>query len=97
MHLDILHPYLEQIDFETKTLNQTFFNEALVKLEPLVEQLMRSEMTNLLNTLYRLDVSEEKVKYILFGNHEEKASKMLAEAILQREIVRKIFRQKYQS
>lgn len=94
-YLEVISPYLEKIDTPETTLDQSVFDEALQKLEPVVEQMLRGDMNLVFNVLYRLDVSEEKVKYILFGTHEEKASKLLAEAILQREIVRRIFRLKY--
>jgi len=94
-YLEILQPYLSVIKTDKQTLDQEAFQEALQKLEPYIEQLLRGNMGDVLNLLYRLDISEEKVKYILFGNHQEPTSKLLAEAILQREIVRRIFRLKY--
>jgi hypothetical protein len=94
-YLDVITPYLNQIDTPETKLDQVVFDEALSKLEPIVEQMLRGDMNLVFNALYRLDIAEEKVKFILFGDHNEKASKLLAEAILQREIVRRIFRLKY--
>ncbi len=96
-YLQTIEPYINLITTPNSVLDTPLFEEALSKLEPVVEQMLRGDMSLVLNILYRLDIAEEKVKYILFGNHKEKASKLLAEAILQREIVRKIFRLKYSS
>ena len=94
-YLEVISPYLAKIDTPGAKLDKSVFNEALLKLEPVVDLMLRGDMNIVFNVLYRLDVSEEKVKFILFGTHEEKASKLLAEAILEREIVRRIFRLKY--
>jgi hypothetical protein len=93
--LELISPFLDTIDSIDKEIDQEMFEQYVLKLEPLVSKALQSDMQLLLNTLYRLDVYEEKVKYILFGNHEEKASLLLSRAILEREIVRKIFRLKY--
>ena len=94
-HLQIISPYLVDITAEQKTLNQKVFDEVMAKLEPYVAHLLTGNMNDVFSLLYRLDVSEEKVKFILFGDHEEQTSKLLAEAILQREIIRRYYRLKY--
>lgn len=96
-HLKIIEPYLNQIKTTEETLDNKALSEAILKLEPLVERMLQSNMNQVLNFLYRLDISEEKVKHILFGDHKEKASLLLSEAIVKREIVRRIFRLKYSS
>lgn len=93
--LEVIHPYLDQIETEDTKLDQAVIDEAIIKLEPIVAQMLNGDMNLVLNVLYRLDIPEEKVKYTLFGDHEEKASKMLAELIVKREIIRRIFRLKY--
>ena len=94
-HLEIISPYLTKITADNKTLDQEAFDKALEKLEPYVAQLLKGNMNDVFSLLYKLDVSEEKVKFILFGDHQDQTSKLLAEAILQREIVRRFFRLKY--
>jgi hypothetical protein len=73
-YLEVITPYLSQIDTPEAKLDSVVFDEALSKLEPIVEQMLRGDMNLVFNILYRLDI---------------------AEAILQREIIRKIFRLKY--
>lgn len=96
-HLTIVQPYLLKIITPEDTLDQTILDEIMSKLEPYIAHLLKGDMNNVFSLLYRLDVSEEKVKHILFGDHNESSSKLLAEAILQREIVRRIYRLKYSS
>lgn len=96
-YLETIQPYLALIETPETTLDQSNFDKALAKLEPIVEQMLRGNMNDVFSILYRLDISEEKVKHILFGDHNEKSSLLLAEAILKREIVRRIFRLKYSS
>ena len=96
-HLVILHPFLDHLKSDEDQLDEALLKEVIQKLEPWVERILQSDMNQVLNFLYRLDISEEKVKYILFGDHQEKASLLLSEAIVQREIVRRIFRLKYSS
>lgn len=94
-YLEAIQPYLIQIQRPTDRLDQEAFDQALLKLEPVVDRMLKGNMNELLHFLYRLDVSEQKVKHIFFGHHQDRVSRLLAEAILQREIVRRIFRLKY--
>lgn len=60
------------------------FNE----LSAYINQLIKDDFPHLIQLLYRLDVSEEKLKNILKEKPDEDAGKIIAELIIDRQIKR---------
>jgi len=72
--------------------------EQLLKLvEQYVQELIDTDFEKLLLVLYRLDVSEKKVKQALEINGAEKASNSIAKLILEREKEKAETRKKFSS
>jgi len=91
-----IKPEINKIDLtDNDDIHQIEIDNILQKLEPIIEKLLNKDFERLLSFLYRLDVSEKLVNHILFGNHEEKSSILLSEAIIRRELLRKYYRVKY--
>lgn len=81
-------------DLVDKTKNE---EELLALIEQLVEELINHDFEKLLLILYRLDVSEHKVKRAIDEAGPENASKRIAELILAREKEKIRTREKYRS
>lgn len=71
--------------------------ELLALIEQLVEELINHDFEKLLLILYRLDVSEIKVKKAIDDSGPELASERIAELILAREKAKIRTREKYSS
>ena len=67
------------------------------ELKRVVSYLLDHDFQRLLNALYRIDVSEQKVKSILAKANPESLASELTVEILKRERQKIFFRQKYQS
>lgn len=81
--------------FEGQALVAPDFIELKKLLSAKVLQLLKTDMNQLLNILYRLDVSEAKVKQAFKLLSEEDIAEQLAELIIQREIVKVEIRRRY--
>ena len=64
------------------------------KLTAVVEHLLDQDFNKLLNILYRIDISEEKLKLALSQNAEQPA-KVIAQMIFEREMQKVETRKKY--
>lgn len=72
-----------------------------------VDQLNRAELINTINyfiindfekliyVLYRVDVSEAKIKHLLINKSETSAAELIADAIIERQIEKKESKEKY--
>ena len=67
------------------------------ELTQVVRYLLDHDFQRLLNALYRIDVSEQKVKEILSQAHPDQLAAELATEILKREQQKLYYRMKYQS
>ena len=54
------------------------------KLEAFINECIKSDFPKLVQLLYRIDVSEKKLKTILQENKDQDACKLIAEVILER-------------
>lgn len=70
------------------------YEQAFLKVKRVVEDLLSRDFNTLLNTLYRIDVSEVKLKRVLAEGHEDLAS-IITEMILKRELQKVETRRKY--
>ncbi len=64
--------------------NPSIFNE----LSAYINQLIKDDFPHLIQLLYRLDVSEEKLKNILKDNPDEDAGKIIASLMIERQIMK---------
>jgi len=53
-------------------------------LEALINDLIKNDFSRLVQILYRIDVSEAKLKYILQSHPNEDAGKLIAQIIIER-------------
>ncbi|MXV37734.1 hypothetical protein GO491_03425 [Flavobacteriaceae bacterium Ap0902] len=83
---DLLHIKLDENQDDQKQFN------AMVKH---VDYLIQYDFNKLLNILYRVDVSEEKLKQALSENEKSKASVVISLLLIEREIQKRAFRAKY--
>ena len=60
-----------------------------------VAHLLDNNYNELINTLYRIDVSESKLSELFAGKNREKIPEALADLIIERQIQKIRFRQKY--
>ena len=72
------------------------YENVLEKLTRLVAYLMEKDFARLLQVLYRIDVSESKLKAAL-AEGDEKPSEIVAQMILEREMQKVATRKKYSS
>ena len=65
------------------------------KLTSRINLLIQSDFQKLVSILYRVDVSEVKLKHLLKENPDEDAGKIIAELIIERQLQKIISRQQY--
>jgi len=53
-------------------------------LETIINELIKEDFSKLVQLLYRIDVSEAKLKNILEANPNENAGKLIAEVVIER-------------
>lgn len=73
----------------------TSLDELKNKLIPVIRYLLDKDMTRLLNALYRIDIKESKVKYVLTIENPDNIAPALAEMIIQRELQKIATRKQY--
>ncbi len=66
--------------------------EDLVKA---IENLVNTDLEKLLFLLYRVDVSEQRIKALLDNAHTTNAAELIAQAIIERFEEKKVSREKY--
>ena len=70
------------------------YDEAFLKIMRVVENLMEKDFQQLINVLYRIDVSEAKLKEALALSTDNPAS-VITKMIIERELLKVEFRRKY--
>jgi hypothetical protein len=64
-------------------------------LEEAINELIKNDFSRLVQILYRIDVSEEKLKNILNSNPNEDAGKLIAHVIVERLAITKKARESF--
>ncbi len=64
-------------------------------LEEAINELIKNDFSKLVQILYRIDVSEEKLKNILNSNPNEDAGKLIAHVIVERLTITKKARESF--
>ncbi len=77
-------------------LSSKDFSEIKSKLTSSINNLLDSDIEGLLSLLYRIDVSEQKVKTILATADQGEMAKKIAALIIERQIQKIITRTKYE-
>ena len=54
------------------------------QLEDAINELIKNDFSRLVQILYRIDVSEAKLKYILNAHPNEDAGKLIAQVVIER-------------
>jgi hypothetical protein len=62
------------------------FEEMRQKLQAIVNQIIETDFQKLVNILYRIDVNERKLKYLLQENVGEDAPVIIADLIIERQM-----------
>ena len=71
------------------------FDTLKKKLSDHINHLIQSDFQKLVSVLYRIDVSEAKLKYLLKENTETDASGIIADLIIERQLQKIKSRQEY--
>jgi replicative superfamily II helicase len=71
------------------------FAELEEKLSAGINQLIQNNFEKLVSLLYRIDVSEKKLKNLLQGHANENAGKIIAQLIIERQLEKMALRKKY--
>ena len=91
-----LHPAFEEILSEAPSFSENSEDQLFILLEASVSKLLQKETEKLLQILYRLDVSEQKVREYLQKNPESRWPQGIALLIIEREKERQRWRSIYQ-
>jgi replicative superfamily II helicase len=71
------------------------FAELEEKLAASINQLIQNNFEKLVSLLYRIDVSEKKLKNLLQDHVNENAGKIIAQLIIERQLEKMALRKKY--
>ncbi len=70
-------------------------HELNIRLSAFINQLILTDFEKLIQLLYRIDVSEHRLKQLLQQNHQEEAGKLIAALIIERQIEKIKTRQQF--
>ncbi len=71
------------------------FHEMRLNLQSIVNNLIQKDFQQLVNILYRVDVNERKLKYLLQENVGEDAAMIIADLIIERQLEKIKSRQQF--
>jgi hypothetical protein len=74
---------------------QLSFEAMRLQLQAVVNSMVNGKFEQLVNILYRLDVNERKLKYLLQENVGADAAVIIADLIIERQLEKIKFRQEY--
>lgn len=87
---------LQGFDVEFTGTEDSAYSELSQQLQPVVEYMLENQTEKFWNLIYGIDLSEAKVKQILFGKDENiNAIQELTELILKRELQKVVIRLHY--
>ena len=102
--LDILNDTAQQVikDFGMTGMTikfsgdpQNAYSELFSQILPLIEKLQKESFQNFYNLMYRIDVSEGQIKKAVAESKDRSFSEIVTELILQRELIKVVFRKQY--
>ena len=87
---------LQGFDVEFSGEGETAYRELTNQLKPVIEHMLENQTEKFWNLIYGIDLSESKVRQILFGKDEEiDAIQELTDLILKRELQKVVIRLHY--
>jgi len=87
---------LQGFDVEFSGKGETAYRELSDQLKPVIEYMLENQTEKFWNLIYGIDLSESKVRRILFGTDQEiDAIKELTDLILKRELQKVVIRLHY--
>ena len=87
---------LQGFDVEFSGTGETAYRELSDQLKPVIDYMLENQTEKFWNLIYGIDLSESKVRRILFGTDQEiDAIKELTELILKRELQKVVIRLHY--
>ena len=87
---------LQGFDVEFSGKGETAYRELSNQLKPVIEYMLENQTEKFWNLIYGIDLSESKVRRILFGTDQEiDAIKELTDLILKRELQKVVIRLHY--
>src|SRR5436190_12765501 len=75
--------------------DETSLDELEIQLSAYINQLIQTDFQKLITLLYRIDVSEPKLKELLKQNPEEEAGRIIAALIIERQVQKIKTRQQF--
>jgi hypothetical protein len=72
--------------FMVPQVNNISYNELLLYLTNRVNTLLKDDFAALIQLLYRMDISEEKLRYLLAMNKGEMAGEIIASLMIERQM-----------
>ena len=102
--LDILEDTAKQVikDFGMVGLNvnfsgnpETAYQELTHQVLPLIEKLQKENARSFYSLMYRIDLSEVQIKKAVEASKDRSFSEIVTELVLQRELLKVIFRRQY--
>lgn len=83
-------------DFELKKTEKLSTKDDLIALMvPVIQQMLNRDFERLLQVCYRIDLGENKLKYILYESDPELMSFDLAKALVERQMLKIEIKRKY--
>lgn len=87
---------LQGFEVEFSGTGETAYQELSEQLKPVIEYMLENQTEKFWNLIYGIDLSETKVRHILFGNDENiDALQELTDLILKRELQKVVIRLHY--
>lgn len=80
----------EEIVFSGQT--ETAYQELYEQIYPIIDRLLNLDSSRFFAMLYAIDVEEQKVKNLLFGEHDASAVEEICKLIIERELIKVVYR-----
>lgn len=80
----------EEITFSGQT--ETAYQELYEQIYPIIDRLLNLDSSRFFAMLYAIDVEEQKVKDLLFGEHNSSAVEEICKLIIERELIKVVYR-----
>ncbi len=80
----------EEIAFSGKT--ETAYQELYEQIYPIIDRLLNLDSSRFFAMLYAIDVEEQKVRNLLFGEHNVSAVEEICKLIIERELIKVVYR-----
>ena len=71
------------------------YRELFLQILPLIEKMQSENFQNFYSLMYRIDISELQIKKAVEGSKDKTFSEVVTELILQRELLKVVFRRQY--